>query len=34
LPVDVDVFHVEPLTVPDLSAERCIVWMRLAAQDS
>lgn len=34
LPVDVDVFHVEPLTVPNLSAERCIVWMRLAAQDS
>ena len=34
LPVDVSVFHVEPLTVPGLSAERCIVWMRLAAQDS
>jgi 16S rRNA (guanine527-N7)-methyltransferase len=34
LPADVDVFHVEPLTVPGLSAERCIVWMRLAAQDS
>jgi len=34
LPVNVDVFHVEPLTVPGLSAERCIVWMRLAAQDS
>ena len=24
-----DVFHVEPLTVPDLDAERCVVWMRL-----
>ena len=24
----VDVFHVEPLQVPGLSAERCIVWMR------
>ena len=28
LPADVDVFHVEPLTVPGLAAERCIVWMR------
>jgi 16S rRNA (guanine527-N7)-methyltransferase len=28
LPADVDVFHVEPLTVPGLEAERCIVWMR------
>ncbi len=25
---DVQVFHVEPLTVPGLDAERCIVWMR------
>lgn len=24
----VDVFHVEPLNVPGLDAERCIVWMR------
>lgn len=24
----VDVFHVEPLQVPGLNAERCIVWMR------
>ena len=29
LPKDIDVFHVEPLTVPDLDAERCVVWMRL-----
>ena len=29
LPVDLDVFHVEQLTVPGLDAERCIVWMRL-----
>lgn len=29
LPSDVDVFHVEQLTVPNLAAERCIVWMRL-----
>ena len=28
LPPDVQVFHVEPLTVPCLDAERCIVWMR------
>lgn len=29
LPPDVEVFHVEPLTVPGLDAERCLVWMRL-----
>jgi 16S rRNA (guanine527-N7)-methyltransferase len=29
LPADIDVFHVEQLTVPGLDAERCIVWMRL-----
>ena len=28
LPVSVNVFHVEPLKVPGLDAERCIVWMR------
>jgi 16S rRNA (guanine527-N7)-methyltransferase len=28
LPVDIDVFHVEQLTVPGLDAERCLVWMR------
>ena len=28
LPKDIDVFHVEPLTVPGLDAERCLVWMR------
>lgn len=27
----VQVFHVEPLQVPGLDAERCIVWMRPAA---
>ena len=31
LPTEVQVFHVEPLTVPGLDAERCIVWLRLAA---
>jgi len=28
LPPSVNVFHVEPLAVPGLDAERCIVWMR------
>lgn len=30
LPPSVQVFHVEPLAVPGLDAERCIVWMRSA----
>ena len=28
LPRGIDVFHVEPLVVPGLGAERCLVWMR------
>jgi 16S rRNA (guanine527-N7)-methyltransferase len=28
LPEDVEAFHVEPLLVPGLEAERCLVWMR------
>jgi len=28
LPPNVEVFHVEPLQVPGLNAERCLVWMR------
>lgn len=28
LPQSAEVFHVEPLSVPELSAERCIVWLR------
>ena len=28
LPADVQVFHVEPLQVPGLDVERCMVWMR------
>ena len=28
LPPSVEVFHVEPLTVPGLGAERCLVWLR------
>lgn len=27
LPADVEVFHVEHLTVPGLAADRCLVWM-------
>ena len=29
LPSGVEVFHVEPLVVPGLGAERCLVWMRV-----
>ena len=28
LPAGVEVFHVEPLVVPGLAADRCLVWMR------
>jgi len=28
LPTGIDVFHVEPLSVPGLAAERCLIWMR------
>ena len=28
LPASIEVFHVEPLQVPGLTAERCLVWMR------
>ena len=28
LPALAEVFHVEPLHVPGLDAERCVVWMR------
>lgn len=31
LPSGIDVFHVEPLKVPGLDAERCLVWMRETA---
>lgn len=31
LPPVAEVFHVEPLNVPELSAERCIVWLRPSA---
>ena len=35
LPRDVQVFHVEPLSVPDLEAERTLVWLRpLPAADA
>ena len=28
LPAGAEVFHVEPLQVPGLDAERCLVWLR------
>jgi 16S rRNA (guanine527-N7)-methyltransferase len=28
LPADVSVFHVEPLQVPGLDAQRCLIWLR------
>ena len=28
LPADVTVFHVEPIGVPGLDAERCLVWIK------
>lgn len=28
LPATVEVFHVEPLQVPGLDAQRCLIWMR------
>jgi 16S rRNA (guanine527-N7)-methyltransferase len=28
LPKDVEMFHVEHIAVPDLHADRCLVWMR------
>jgi 16S rRNA (guanine527-N7)-methyltransferase len=28
LPADVEMFHVEPVRVPGLDAQRCLVWMR------
>lgn len=31
LPEDIEVFHVEHLAVPQLDAERCLIWMRLRA---
>lgn len=33
LPADVQVFHVEPLAVPGLDAQRCLVWMRPAGAE-
>jgi 16S rRNA (guanine527-N7)-methyltransferase len=30
LPPGVAVFHVEPLVVPGLDAERCIIWLQKA----
>ena len=33
LPADIEVFHVEQLNVPGLDAQRCLVWMRVKAND-
>jgi 16S rRNA (guanine527-N7)-methyltransferase len=33
LPPQAEVFHVEQLTVPELAAERCIVWMRKRSRE-
>lgn len=33
LPPGIQVFHVEPLVVPNLDAERCIVWMKPGVAD-
>jgi 16S rRNA (guanine527-N7)-methyltransferase len=30
VPADVKMFHVEPLAVPGLDAQRCVVWLRRA----
>lgn len=34
LPAAVEVFHVEPLQVPGLDAERCLVWLRRTGDSS
>ena len=34
LPTQVQVFHVEPLQVPGLDAQRCLVWMRPTVSES
>lgn len=31
LPTDIEMFHVEPITVPGLDADRCLVWLRTKA---
>ena len=31
LPADIETFHVEQIVVPELDAERCVVWLRKAA---
>jgi 16S rRNA (guanine527-N7)-methyltransferase len=28
LPADIEVFHVEQIQVPNLNAERCLIWMK------
>ena len=33
VPAGVNMFHVEPIQVPDLDAQRCLVWMRFRSSD-
>lgn len=32
LPPEIEMFHVEPVVVPGLDADRCVVWMRKRSQ--
>ena len=32
LPPSIEVFHVEPLAVPGLDAERCLIWLRRSGE--
>jgi len=34
LPADCQLFHVEPLVVPDMQADRCLIWMRPVQQSA
>lgn len=34
LPADCELFHVEPLVVPDMQADRCLIWMRPVQQSA
>lgn len=34
IPADVEMFHVEHLAVPDLEAQRCLIWLRPRPVDS
>jgi len=34
LPIDIEMFHVEPIAIPGLDARRCLIWMRPRRPDS